>query len=265
MKSDIASDKRRKVEPKQQEQQEGIIFGRNAVLEALKADQPINQIFVSSMTGSLGMICREAKKRNILVKETDSHKLEMLSGGGNHQGVCAEGACAEYATVQDILAISEKKGTKPFLILCDSIEDPHNLGAILRTAEAAGADGVILPKRRSASLNQTVYKTSAGAASWIPVARVGNLATEMRVLKEQGIWFYGADMGGSPAIQTDLTGAVGLVIGSEGFGLSSPVKAQCDAIISLPMLGHVNSLNASVAAGILMYEAVRQRTVKQAE
>lgn len=238
------------------------IFGRNAVTEALKADMPINQIFTASMTGSLGSICREAKKRGILVKVTDSRKLDAMASGGNHQGICAETACAEYASVADILAVSAKKGTAPFLVLCDGIEDPHNLGAILRTAEAAGADGVILPKRRSASLTQTVFKTSAGAASWIPVARVSNLATEMIALKKQGIWFFGADMNGTPASSADLSGAVGLVIGSEGFGMSSPVRAQCDAIISLPMFGKVNSLNASVAAGILMYEAVRQRGMK---
>ena len=236
------------------------IYGRNAVMEALKSDTPINQIFVTSMTGSLGAICQLAKKNGVPVKQTDSRKLDLMANGGNHQGVCAEGACAEYASVSDILAISEQKGTAPFLILCDGIEDPHNLGAILRTAEAAGADGVILPKRRSASLTQTVFKTSAGAASWIPVARVSNLATEMIALKKQGIWFYGADMAGSPASATDLTGATGIVIGSEGFGLSAPVRAQCDAIISLPMFGKVNSLNASVAAGIIMYEAVRQRS-----
>lgn len=237
------------------------IYGRNAVTEALKSDTPINQIFVASMTGSLGAICQLAKKNGIPVKQVDSRKLDQLANGGNHQGVCAEGACATYASVADILAVSAQKGSAPFLVLCDGIEDPHNLGAILRTAEAAGADGVILPKRRSASLTQTVFKTSAGAASWIPVARVSNLATEMIALKKQGIWFYGADMAGSSASKTDLTGAVGIVIGSEGFGLSAPVKAQCDAIISLPMFGRVNSLNASVAAGIIMYEAVRQRTV----
>ncbi|MCQ2434024.1 MAG: 23S rRNA (guanosine(2251)-2'-O)-methyltransferase RlmB [Oscillospiraceae bacterium] len=239
---------------------EQIIYGRNSVMEALKADTPIDHIFVTSMTGSLGAICKEAKKRGIVVKTTDNRKLDAMCDGGNHQGVCAEGACAEYATVADILAVSEKKGTAPFLILCDGIEDPHNLGAILRTAEAAGADGVILPKRRSASLTQTVYKTSAGAASWIPVARVGNLATEMIALKKRGIWFFGADMDGQPATKTDMTGAVGIVIGSEGFGLSAPVRAQCDGILSLPMFGKINSLNASVAAGILLYEVVRQRT-----
>ncbi|MBQ8921481.1 MAG: 23S rRNA (guanosine(2251)-2'-O)-methyltransferase RlmB [Oscillospiraceae bacterium] len=240
-----------------------LIYGRNAVTEALKADTPINQVFVSSMTGSLGQICREARKRGIVVKQTDSRKLDQMTGNANHQGVCAEGACAEYASVADILRIAEEKHQQPFLVLCDGIEDPHNLGAILRTAEAAGVHGVILPKRRSASLTQTVYKTSAGAASWIPVARVSNLATEMIALKKRGIWFYGADMNGSPASQTDLKGAAGIVIGSEGFGLSAPVRAQCDAIISLPMFGQVNSLNASVAAGILMYECVRQRNLHE--
>lgn len=239
-----------------------LIYGRNAVMEALKADTPIDHILVTAMTGSLGAICAEAKKRGIVVKQTDSRKLDQLTENANHQGVCAEGACTAYATVAEILSKSEEKGGQPFLILCDGIEDPHNLGAILRTAEAAGADGVILPRRRSASLTQTVFKTSAGAASWIPVARVGNLATEMIALKKRGIWFYGADMDGSRATKTNLTGGIGLVIGSEGFGLSAPVKAQCDGIISLPMLGQVNSLNASVAAGILMYEAVRQRTAE---
>lgn len=239
---------------------EQMIYGRNSVMEALKADTPIDHIFVTSMTGSLGAICKEAKKRGIVVKTIDSRKLDTMCDGGSHQGVCAQGACAEYATVADILAVSEKKGSAPFLVLCDGIEDPHNLGAILRTAEAAGADGVILPKRRSASLTQTVFKTSAGAASWIPVARVGNLATEMIALKKRGIWFFGADMNGQPATKTDMTGAVGIVIGSEGFGLSAPVRAQCDGILSLPMFGRINSLNASVAAGILLYEAVRQRS-----
>lgn len=247
----------------EENERDELVFGRNAVLEALKADTPINHILVTSMTGSLGAICNEAKKRGIIVKQVDSRKLDQMTGNANHQGVCAEGACVSYATVEEILAVSEQKGTAPFLILCDGIEDPHNLGAILRTAEACGADGVILPKRRSASLTQTVFKTSAGAASWIPVARVGNLATEMIALKKRGIWFFGADMDGAEAFSSDLTGAVGLVIGSEGFGLSVPVKQQCDGIVSLPMFGHVNSLNASVAAGILMYEAVRQRSAKQ--
>lgn len=236
-----------------------LIYGRNAVMEALRADTPLDHIYVTAMGGPLGAICAEAKKRGIVVKTTDNRKLDAMTQNGNHQGVCAQGACAAYASVADLLRRSEEKGKAPFLILCDGIEDPHNLGAILRTAEAAGADGVIIPKRRSASLTQTVFKTSAGAASWIPVARVGNLATEMIALKKKGFWFFGADMNGSDYTKTDLTGAVGLVIGSEGYGLSAPVKAQCDGILSLPMYGQVNSLNASVAAGILIYETVRQR------
>lgn len=244
----------------QERENSDLIYGRNAVMEALKSGTPINQLFMTTVTGNLSPIFAEAKKRGIIVKQTDSRKLDQMTNGANHQGVCAEGACVQYATIADILSVSAKKGRPPFIILCDGIEDPHNLGAIIRTAEAAGADGIILPKRRSASLTQTVFKTSAGAASWIPVARVSNLATEMIALKKQGIWFYGADMQGSPVEKTDLKGAVGIVIGSEGFGLSAPVKAQCDMIISLPMFGRVNSLNASVAAGILMYEAVRQRS-----
>ncbi|MBQ5335275.1 MAG: 23S rRNA (guanosine(2251)-2'-O)-methyltransferase RlmB [Oscillospiraceae bacterium] len=238
---------------------DSLIFGRNAVTEALRAETPIDFILTVSTNGPLGTVCADAKKRGIPVKLTDSRKLDQMTDNANHQGICAVGACTQYASVSDILQIAEDKGQPPFLVLCDGIEDPHNLGAILRTAEAAGVHGVILPKRRSASLTQTVFKTSAGAASWIPVARVSNLATEMIVLKKKGIWFYGADMNGAPAAGTDLCGAAGLVIGSEGFGLSAPVKAQCDGIISLPMFGKINSLNASVAAGILMYEAVRQR------
>ncbi len=241
---------------------EQYIYGRNAVMEALRADTPLDHIFVTTMGGSLGAICQEARKRGIVVKTVDSRKLDAMTENANHQGVCAQGACAAYSTVADILRRSEEKGTAPFLILCDGIEDPHNLGAILRTAEAAGADGVMIPKRRSASLTQTVFKTSAGAASWIPVVRVGNLATEMIALKKKGFWFFGADMDGSDYTRTDLKGAVGLVIGSEGYGLSAPVKAQCDGILSLPMYGKVNSLNASVAAGILMYEIVRQRCAR---
>lgn len=243
-----------------EQNEQSLIYGRNAVMEALRADTPLDHIYVTAMGGPLGAICAEAKKRGIVVKVTDHRKLDVMTENANHQGVCAQGACAAYVSVAELLRRSEEKGTAPFLILCDGIEDPHNLGAILRTAEAAGADGVIIPKRRSASLTQTVFKTSAGAASWIPVARVGNLATEMIALKKKGFWFFGADMDGSSYTQTDLKGAVGLVIGSEGFGLSAPVKAQCDGILSLPMFGKVNSLNASVAAGILIYETVRQRS-----
>lgn len=243
-----------------EQNEQSLIYGRNAVMEALRADTPIDCIYVTAMGGALGALCAEAKKRGIVIKQTDNRRLDAMTENAAHQGVCAQGACVAYASVTDILRRSEEKGSAPFIILCDGIEDPHNLGAILRTAEAAGADGVIIPKRRSASLTQTVFKTSAGAASWIPVARVGNLATEMIALKKKNFWFFGADMDGSDYTKTDLKGAVGLVIGSEGFGLSAPVKAQCDGILSLPMLGKVNSLNASVAAGILIYETVRQRS-----
>ena len=238
------------------------IEGRNAVLEALRADRSVDRVLIldGAHDNALGSIIREVKKHpETKLDFVQKKKLDDLSETGKHQGVIAFTAAYDYASVDDILANAREKGEDPFIFILDGIEDPHNLGAILRTAEAAGADGVILPKRRSASLTQTVFKTSAGAASWIPVARVGNLATEMIALKKQGIWFFGADMAGESASGTDLTGAIGLVIGSEGFGLSAPVRQQCDGIISLPMFGKVNSLNASVAAGILMYEAVRQR------
>ena len=182
-----------------------------------------------------------------------------MCGGASHQGIIASGACAEYVSVEDILAISKKKGTAPFIIICDEIEDPHNLGAIIRTAEAAGADGIIIPKRRSASLNATVFKTSAGAASWLPVARVANLGTAIDELKKNGIWIYGTDAGGENYSDTSFTGPIGLVIGSEGFGMGRLIRDKCDFLVKLPMYGKITSLNASVAAGIFMYEAVRQR------
>ncbi len=183
-----------------------------------------------------------------------------LSGGASHQGVAAIGACGEYVEIDDILAVSEKKGTKPFIIICDEIEDPHNLGAIIRTAETAGADGIIIPKRRSAGLNSTVFKTSAGAASYIPVARVSNLASAIDKLKEKGVWIYGTDASGSDYTKNDFTGSCAIVIGSEGFGISKLIQKKCDFMIKLPMMGKINSLNASVAAGIFMYEILRQRS-----
>ena len=182
-----------------------------------------------------------------------------MCGGASHQGIIASGACAEYVSVEDILAISKKKGTAPFIIICDEIEDPHNLGAIIRTAEAAGADGIIIPKRRSASLNATVFKTSAGAASWLPVARVANLGAAIDELKKNGIWIYGTDASGENYSHTSFTGPIGLVIGSEGFGMGRLIRDKCDFLVKLPMYGKITSLNASVAAGIFMYEAVRQR------
>lgn len=200
-----------------------------------------------------------AKEKNITVKETDERRLSAMCGGAAHQGVIAEGACAEYVTVEDILEVSRKKSTPPFIIICDEIEDPHNLGAIIRTAEAAGADGVIIPKRRSASLNYTVGKTSAGAASWLPVARVTNLAAAVDRLKKAGVWIYGTDASGQDYTRTDMTGAAAIVIGSEGNGIGRLIKEKCDCLISLPMYGKITSLNASAAAAVFMYETVRQR------
>ncbi len=241
------------------EQSSDIICGRNPVIEALKSGAQLDTIYINGSGGSLNLIRRLAKEKGIVVKDADDKKLSRLSGGASHQGVAAEGACGEYVSVEDILKISRSKGTNPFIIICDEIEDPHNLGAIIRTAETSGADGVIIPKRRSASLNATVFKTSAGAASYVPVARVPNLASCIDMLKENGVWIYGTDASGSDYCDTDFTGSCALVIGSEGFGMSSLIQKKCDFMIKLPMLGRINSLNASVAAGIFMYEVLRQR------
>ena len=201
------------------------IIGRNPVIEALKSNTPIDTIYIDGNGGSLGLIRRLAKEKNIVVKDTQDKKLSQLAGGASHQGVVAIGAFGEYVSVEDILEVSRKKGTKPFIIICDEIEDPHNLGAIIRTAETAGADGIIIPKRRSASLNATVAKTSAGAISYVPVARVSNLASCIDTLKENGVWIYGTDASGSDYCQTDFTGSMALVIGSEGFGrISRPCR-----------------------------------------
>ncbi|MCM1507057.1 MAG: 23S rRNA (guanosine(2251)-2'-O)-methyltransferase RlmB [Ruminococcus flavefaciens] len=235
------------------------IAGRNPVIEALKSGTPIDTIYIDGNSGSLGLIRRLAKEKGIVVKDAQDKKLTQLSGGASHQGVVAVGACGEYVSVEDILAVSQKKGTKPFIIICDEIEDPHNLGAIIRTAETAGADGVIIPKRRSASLNATVAKTSAGAVSYVPVARVSNLSACIDTLKENGVWIYGTDASGTDYCQTDFTGSMALVIGSEGFGISRLIQKKCDFMVKLPMYGKINSLNASVAGGIFMYEVLRQR------
>ena len=239
-----------------------IICGRNPVMEALKSGASLDTIYIDGSSGTLGVIRRLAREKGIVVKDADDKKLSRLSGGASHQGVVAEGSCGEYVSVEDILDISRKKREKPFIIICDEIEDPHNLGAIIRTAETSGADGVIIPKRRSASLNATVYKTSAGAASYVPVARVSNLASAIDKLKDNGVWIYGTDASGSDYTETDFTGGCALVIGSEGFGISSLIQKKCDFMIKLPMRGKINSLNASVAAGIFMYEVLRQRSDK---
>ena len=253
-------DKKNKNAPRRDEDDGGLIIGRNPVTEALKAGLPIDTVYIDpSAGGSAGHIRALAKERGIVVKDADERKLSKMCRGASHQGVAAVGACAEYAEIEDIFKAAEEKGEKPFIIICDEIEDPHNLGAIIRTAETAGAHGVIIPKRRSASLNFTVFKTSAGAASYVPVARVANLAAAVDSLKERGVWIYGTDGSGQDYTEVSMTGPVGLVIGSEGFGMGRLMKEKCDFLLKLPMAGKITSLNASVAAGIFMYEIVRQR------
>lgn len=239
---------------------EQMIIGRNPVIEALKADRQIDAIYINPQaTGSVTLICKLAKEKGIPVKQVTDVKLNNMTKGASHQGVVAMGACAQYVDAERLLQIAREKGEDPFIIICDEIEDPHNLGAIIRTAEAAGAHGIIIPKRRSASLNYTVFKTSAGAASWLPVARASNLASTVDMLKKNGVWIYGTDGNGESYYSVRLEGPIGLVIGSEGFGISRLMKEKCDFLLSLPMLGKITSLNASVAAGIFMYEIVRQR------
>lgn len=241
--------------------QELKIEGRNAVLEAFRSGKPMDKVFLldGCMDGPLKTIAREAKKHDTIINYVKKERLEQLSETGKHQGVIAMAAAYEYAKVEDILAKAEEKGEPPFILLLDGIEDPHNLGAIIRTANLAGAHGVIIPKRRAVGLTATVAKTSAGALNYTPVAKVTNLTQTMKELKEKGMWFVGADMGGETMYQLDLTGPIGVVIGSEGDGMSKLVKENCDFIASIPMKGDIDSLNASVAAGILVYEIVRQR------
>lgn len=239
-----------------------LIIGRNPVIEALKAERLIDTIYVNNENGgSIGLIISMAKEQGIVVKSVNDTKLSSMSNNASHQGVIAVGACAKYVTVEKILEIAKAKNEEPFIIICDEIEDPHNLGAIIRTAEAAGAHGIIIPKRRSASLNHTVFKTSAGAASWLPVARVSNIVASIEVLKKNGVWIYGTDSAGEDYTKTNLTGSIALVIGSEGSGIGRLVKEKCDFLLKLPMFGEITSLNASVAGGIFMYDIVRQRHI----
>ncbi len=235
-----------------------IIFGRNAVAEALRSDKEINTVYIQKDLKIEG-IAALAKERGAVVKIVGAEKIASLSGTQKNGGVCAELSAAEYANLSDILEVSKIKGKPPFIVIADEIEDPHNLGAIIRTAEAAGADGVIIPKRRSAGLNATVFKTSAGAAAWIKVARVTNLVETIKALKKNNIWVYGMEADGEPYEKTDFSGGAAIVVGSEGSGLSRLVRENCDRIVSLPMNGKVNSLNASVSAGILMYEIIKYR------
>ena len=240
------------------------IEGRNAVLEAFRSGKTIDRLFVldGCQDGPVRTIVREAKKHDTIVNLVPKERLDSMSETGHHQGVMAYAAAYEYAEVEDILKIAEEKGEPPFLFLLDGIEDPHNLGAIIRTANLAGAHGVIIPKRRAVGLTATVARTSAGALNYTPVAKVTNMAATIEDLKKRGIWFVCADMGGESMYRLNLTGPIGLVIGNEGEGVSRLVKEKCDMIASIPMKGDIDSLNASVATGVLAYEIVRQRLAK---
>lgn len=249
------------IEHKDKHGNENMIEGRNAVLEAFRSGKPVDKLFVldGCQDGPVRTIVREAKKHDTLVQFVDKERLTQLSQTGRHQGVIAYTAAYEYAQVEDMLALAKERGEDPFLILLDDIEDPHNLGAIIRTANLAGAHGVIIPKRRAVGLTATVAKTSAGAINYTPVAKVTNLTKTMKELKEKGLWFVCADMGGESMYKLNLTGSIGLVIGNEGEGVSRLVKETCDFVASIPMKGDIDSLNASVATGVLAYEIVRQR------
>lgn len=242
-------------------QRNDIIAGRNPVMEAIRSGRSIESILVAKgeRSGSVVAIIAKAKQKNIPVKDVDSKKLDFLAKGVNHQGIVAQCAVKEYSTLEDIFSLAEERGESPFIIVLDKIEDPHNLGAIIRTAECAGAHGVIIPERRSAGLSYTVEKTSAGALEYMPVVRVKNISAVLQKLKDKGIWVYGADMDGEHYKKVNFDGAVALVIGNEGKGISPLVAKDCDVIVSLPMKGKINSLNASVAAGILMYEIANKR------
>lgn len=238
-----------------------VIEGRNAVIEAFRSGKTIDKVYVldGCQDGPIRTVIREAKKHDTIINFVTKERLDQLSETKKHQGVVAHAAAYEYATVEDMLELARKKGEDPFLILLDNIEDPHNLGAIIRTANLAGAHGVIIPKRRAVGLTATVAKTSAGALNYTPVAKVTNLAKTMEELKEQGLWFVCADMGGEVMYRMNLKGPIGLVVGNEGEGVGRLVKEKCDYIASIPMKGDIDSLNASVAAGVLAYEIVRQR------
>lgn len=241
--------------------QEFTIEGRNAVIEAFRSGKTIDKLYIldGCQDGPVMTIKREAKKQDTLVKYVSKERLDQLSATGKHQGVIAVAAAYEYAEVEDILRAAEEKGEPPFIILLDNIEDPHNLGAIIRTANLAGAHGVIIPKNRAVGLTAVVARTSAGALNYTPVAKVTNLAKTMEELKKKGMWFVCADMDGTLMYRLDLKGPIGLVIGSEGEGVGRLVKEKCDMVAAIPMQGNIDSLNASVAAGVLAYEIVRQR------
>ena len=238
-----------------------MIEGRNAVIEAFRAGKTVDKLFVLEhcKEGSMNTVLREAKKHDTIINYVKKERLDQMSETGKHQGVIAYIAAFEYATVDDILKKAEDKGEPPFVVILDDIEDPHNLGAIIRTANLAGAHGIIIPKHRAAGLTATAVKASAGAVSYTPVAKVTNISKTIEELKDKGLWFVCADMGGTTMYDLDLKGPIGLVVGNEGKGVSRLVKEKCDFIASIPMFGDIDSLNASVATGVLAYEIVRQR------
>ena len=248
--------------PAPEAEADGLIEGRNAVIEALRSGAAIDKIYLArgETDSALGHIASTARGKGIVVTECDRRKLDGMSRTKSHQGVIAVAAVRAYASVEDILNAAKEKGEAPLVVVCDELSDPHNLGAVIRTAECAGAHGVIIPKRRSAGLTAIVAKTSAGAVSYLPVARVPNLPALLKQLKDGGLWVFGTDAGGTtPLYGADLKGPAAIVIGSEGSGLGRLVREQCDFLVSIPMKGKINSLNASAAAAVVLYEAVRQR------
>ncbi len=246
------------------EKQNNIICGRNPVLEAVRSGREIDRLLVAHGVsgGSVTEIIAKCRAKGILIKEISPQKLDYYCGGANHQGVAVMFASQEYSTVEEILETAKQRNEKPFIIICDELEDPHNLGAIIRSAEATGVHGIIIPKRRSASLNATVAKSASGALEYMKVARVTNIANTIDMLKENGIWVFGADMDGCDYEKIDFDIPCAIVIGNEGNGIGRLTAKKCDEIVSLPMNGKINSLNASVAAGVLMYEVVRKRRNK---
>lgn len=241
------------------------VYGRNAVLELLKTDRDIDKIFIltGEREGSVKLIESKARERSIPVLNAPKEKLDRIANGGVHQGVAAFVSEVQYADVDDIFAVAEERGHAPFIVIADGIEDPHNLGAMIRCADAAGADGIIIPKRRNVAVTATVMKSSAGAAQHVKIARVSNIAMTIDALKKKGVWIYGAEANGSPLYSTDMTGAAAFVFGSEGNGISRLVTEKCDCIVSIPMYGQVNSLNVSCASAVVLSEAARQREAKK--
>lgn len=253
--------KERDMEGQRKENAEFTIEGRNSVIEAFRAGKTIDRLYIldGCKDGPIMTIKREASKQGTMIKYVTKERLDQMSGGGKHQGVIASVAAYSYAEVEDILQKAREKGEPPFIMLLDGVEDPHNLGAIIRTANQAGAHGVIIPKNRAVGLTATVAKASAGALNYTPVAKVTNLGQTIEELKKEGLWFVCADMDGTPMYQLDLKGPIGLVVGSEGSGVGRLIKEKCDMCAAIPMRGDIDSLNVSVAAGVLAYEIVRQR------